>query len=63
MAKKTKKRTTKKATPQRRATRKPDPPLWIPLTIGTALILFPEPTTTVTGLLIVAGTFGYRFIR
>ena len=43
--------------------KKKDTPIWIPLLVGTALILFPEPVTTTTGLVIVAGTFGYRFLN
>lgn len=33
-------------------------PAWIPLLIGTGLIIFPEPATTAIGSLIVLGTLG-----
>lgn len=33
-------------------------PAWVPLLIGTGLILFPEPSTTAIGTLIVVGTLG-----
>jgi len=32
------------------------------LVVGTALILFPEPATTATGLLIIATAFGLKYI-
>ena len=34
----------------------------IPLIVGSVLILWPEPLTTATGLLIVAGSLGYKYI-
>jgi hypothetical protein len=38
-------------------------PYWIPIVIGLGLVVFPEPTTTLTGLGILAATFGYRLTQ
>jgi len=43
--------------------KKDEIPTWIPLLVGTGLILFPEPATTATGLLIIAATFGLKVLK
>jgi hypothetical protein len=44
------------------AKKKDDVNIWIPIGVAIGLILFPEPATTATGLLILAGTFGYKVL-
>ena len=38
-------------------------PWWVALGTGLALVVFPDPATTATGLAVVAGTVGYRALK
>lgn len=40
--------------------KKNDVSIWVPVAVGTGLVLWPEPLTTATGLLILAGAFGFK---
>jgi hypothetical protein len=45
------------------AQKAPPIPYWIPIVIAGILIVIPDPATTLTGLGILAATFGYRLTQ
>lgn len=43
--------------------KKKDVTIWPAVLIGSILVIWPEPITTATGLLVIASAFGVKYIK
>ena len=43
--------------------KKKDPTIWPAVLIGSILVIWPNPLSTATGILVIASAFGVKYIK